>query len=332
MTFKIKLGFVGLGFIAQNVHLPIFNSLDNVEIVGVCDFSADLAKRIAMQYGISRYYSNLDEFLAENLHLDGVILTVARERTYELSKKIISNGIHLFTEKPISLTSNQGRELQSLSQKSHTNLYTGYMKTHDIQYKNLKSILKSIDYSGFQSFRFYCHMGESYCRPLPHQRSSSQLQKQPAKDFYEIALNTFSHITYVASDLLDTPFKLSYYQLNSQHTAGFLVGTIKSIPAVIEFSTMSKLPWMEGIQVITSNKRFTLSFPPALLRSSESELCIQSLNNMSETRHLSQWNWSFVNQAKYFVERCCGSKYSSSTNLELSCQQLELFEKISNNG
>ena len=53
---------------------------------------------------------------------------------------------------------------------------------------------------------------------------------------------------------------------------------------------------------------------------------------MSETRHLSQWNWSFVNQAKYFVERCCGSKYSSSTNLELSCQQLELFEKISNNG
>ena len=78
MTFKIKLGFVGLGFIAQNVHLPIFNSLDNVEIVGVCDFSADLAKRIAMQYGISRYYSNLDEFLAENLHLDGVILKVAR--------------------------------------------------------------------------------------------------------------------------------------------------------------------------------------------------------------------------------------------------------------
>ena len=95
MTFKIKLGFVGLGFIAQNVHLPIFNSLDNVEIVGVCDFSADLAKRIAtVQY--FKILFNLDEFLAENLHLDGVILTVARERIYELSKKIISNDTSFY--------------------------------------------------------------------------------------------------------------------------------------------------------------------------------------------------------------------------------------------
>ena len=44
---KINLAFIGCGFVAQQCHLPCFDSLDNVKIHTLCDPVEDLRKVLA---------------------------------------------------------------------------------------------------------------------------------------------------------------------------------------------------------------------------------------------------------------------------------------------
>ena len=43
MSRKIKLGFVGCGFIGQCVHIPNFKRVENAEIVAISDVRPRLA-------------------------------------------------------------------------------------------------------------------------------------------------------------------------------------------------------------------------------------------------------------------------------------------------
>ena len=49
---KIKLGFIGLGFVCQQCHLPTFSINPNFKIEAISDPFEDLRENIGIKYGV----------------------------------------------------------------------------------------------------------------------------------------------------------------------------------------------------------------------------------------------------------------------------------------
>jgi predicted dehydrogenase len=59
---KVRVGVLGLGSIAQVVHLPILSQLENAVLAGVCDLDRAKARAIAARFGIARVSSPTRRF------------------------------------------------------------------------------------------------------------------------------------------------------------------------------------------------------------------------------------------------------------------------------
>src|SRR5688500_2603967 len=79
---RVRLGIVGLGAVAQAVHLPLLDRMGNeFEIAAVCDLSATLAARLGERYRVPTAAQFTD---AGGLLADGGLDAVA----------VLSSGAH----------------------------------------------------------------------------------------------------------------------------------------------------------------------------------------------------------------------------------------------
>ena len=127
---KIKLGFIGAGFISQLAHLPSFYSDPRVKIIAISDLDKDLLKKVSKKYQIQKTYISHKQMLKDE-KLDGVILVTRRNENESVAKDVINAGIPLLSEKPAALSHASAKMLWNLSKKKGTKYVIGYMKRHD---------------------------------------------------------------------------------------------------------------------------------------------------------------------------------------------------------
>ena len=53
---KIKLGFIGAGFMAQTAHLPSFYDDSRVKIIALSDIDKELLHKVSRKYQIKKTY------------------------------------------------------------------------------------------------------------------------------------------------------------------------------------------------------------------------------------------------------------------------------------
>lgn len=125
----IRLGIIGLGEVAQLMHLPVLGDLrDMYSIEAVSDISPSLVSYICDKYNIKNSYSNPYD-LVERANIDAVIILSPDEYHCEFAKAALKAGKHVFIEKPVALNM---EDLQGLieEEKKHPNLIVmvGYMR------------------------------------------------------------------------------------------------------------------------------------------------------------------------------------------------------------
>ena len=84
----IRLGFIGVGFVAQQCHLPAFDSIPGCEIIAVSDLQLDLAQKIGARYEVAKIYKNHEELL-QDPDIDAVVITVPRSLTVDGSSSLL---------------------------------------------------------------------------------------------------------------------------------------------------------------------------------------------------------------------------------------------------
>lgn len=94
---KLKVGVIGVGHLGE-YHVQKYKAISNVDLVGVVDADHDRADEIAGRYDV-RAYGNHEEILDK---VDAVSLAVPTEMHFEVAKDVLSKGIHLLIEKPIT--------------------------------------------------------------------------------------------------------------------------------------------------------------------------------------------------------------------------------------
>jgi predicted dehydrogenase len=98
---KLRLGVVGLGWVAQVFHLPILTKLDDVEIVAVCDKDKARARMIAEKFGIKRFYSDHEQMLSKE-ELQAIDVCTSTDSHLPVTVASLQTGKDVFVEKPIA--------------------------------------------------------------------------------------------------------------------------------------------------------------------------------------------------------------------------------------
>ena len=94
---KLRVGVIGVGHLGE-YHVQKYKAMPNVHLVGVVDTHPDRADEIARRYDVTAYNSH--EKILDRV--DAVSLAVPTEMHFEVAKDILSRGIHLLIEKPIT--------------------------------------------------------------------------------------------------------------------------------------------------------------------------------------------------------------------------------------
>lgn len=117
MAKIIRSAIVGTGFIGKQ-HYEAIRRLPNTEIVAIVETNEEKAREFASEYGISSFYTDFDELLKHET-LDVVHICTPNALHFPMSKKALEAGVNVFCEKPLSLTSEESKELVELASRCH---------------------------------------------------------------------------------------------------------------------------------------------------------------------------------------------------------------------
>ena len=112
---RVKVGIVGLGRWAKVLARAARGS-DSLEITAAYSRTQDKRTAFAREFGIAPV-ADLSAMLADPA-IKGVILTVPNEQHLPLARAVAKSGKHVYTEKPIATTLEDGLEIEAL-EKTH---------------------------------------------------------------------------------------------------------------------------------------------------------------------------------------------------------------------
>lgn len=120
---KLKIGVIGTGHLGK-LHTKMFTEIENCELVGIYDSNSEQAKNVSEEYKVSTANS-IDELLDR---IDAVSIAAITSAHYEIAKKCLEKGTHVFVEKPITVTIPQAEELVKISNEKKLNLQVGHIE------------------------------------------------------------------------------------------------------------------------------------------------------------------------------------------------------------
>ena len=98
---RVKIAVVGVGWVAQIVHLPILMKLPEAEVVAVCDRDRARARLVAEKFGIKKAYTDLHQMLEREV-IAAVIVCTSTDAHKEVTLASLEAGKDVLVEKPIA--------------------------------------------------------------------------------------------------------------------------------------------------------------------------------------------------------------------------------------
>ena len=141
---QLRVGVIGLGEVAQVVHLPILESLpDLYQVAAVCDISPTLRDLVGHRYGVERRYADVGEMLAD-APLDCVLVLNSDEYHTETVVVALEAGLHVLVEKPMCLAPREAEEIIAARDRSGCVVMVGYMRRFAPAFEAAKARLETL--------------------------------------------------------------------------------------------------------------------------------------------------------------------------------------------
>lgn len=115
MAAKLRVILLGAGAMARK-HADAYRALGTVDMVAVANRGESRAQRFAADYDIPAVFTDFDRAL-ESVEADIASVCVPTNRHPELAIAAMEHGLHVVTEKPIALTSEDARSMIETSRK-----------------------------------------------------------------------------------------------------------------------------------------------------------------------------------------------------------------------
>ena len=135
---KIKIGIIGTGYIG-NVHARIYAREEHAEVAALYDIVPEKAQRTANSVG-GKVCGSREELL-ENC--DAVLVTTPNKTHTEIASHALSEGKHVFCEKPFSIGLTDANKLLAVAESSTKVFQVGHNRRFAPVYVKLKELLSA---------------------------------------------------------------------------------------------------------------------------------------------------------------------------------------------
>jgi predicted dehydrogenase len=127
---QVNVGVIGLGEVAQIIHLPILQALgDRFRIQAVCDISPGLLQAVGDRYGIADANRHDDPLaLVRRPDLDAVFVLNSDEYHADCVIAAALSGKHVLVEKPMCLTFAEAEAIIRARDETGVHVMVGYMR------------------------------------------------------------------------------------------------------------------------------------------------------------------------------------------------------------
>ena len=137
----IKIALAGYGYWGPNVARNIYNN-KNYDFKYICDLKEERLELARQLYANDiQYTTDFEEILHSDV--DAVALAVETSAHFEMGKKVIESGKHLYVEKPFMDTVKQAEEIKRLAEEYKVFTHIDHIMIYHPAIRKIKEIIDS---------------------------------------------------------------------------------------------------------------------------------------------------------------------------------------------
>jgi predicted dehydrogenase len=119
----LKIGIFGVGHLGK-YHLANWQQMTGVEVAGFYDPSDKMAQEVSEKFQLARFL-DADTLMDA---VDAVDIVAPTNFHFDLCKRAIRKGKHVFVEKPLAHTMDEAREILKLIRESNVKMQVGHVE------------------------------------------------------------------------------------------------------------------------------------------------------------------------------------------------------------
>ena len=135
----LRAGVIGVGSFGE-LHIAAYQTLPDVELVAISDNREERLREVAARYGIGESYTDPTELCARS---DVNLVSIVTPESEHLAPVLAAakHGKHIFLEKPIATSLEDGQCIISAAEKAGVYLMVGHICRFDSRYASMKHIV-----------------------------------------------------------------------------------------------------------------------------------------------------------------------------------------------
>ena len=131
----IKVGVIGAGHLGK-IHLNILSNSD-FNLIGFHDTDVENSEKLASEKGYV-FFKEIDSLI--NL-IDAAVIVSPTTTHFEIAKKCINNGKHIFVEKPLTTNSKEARIINKLAKEGTIIGQVGFVERYNQAFISCKEFI-----------------------------------------------------------------------------------------------------------------------------------------------------------------------------------------------
>lgn len=149
-----KVGVIGVGYLGQH-HARLYGQLPMATLVGIVDSNFDRAVEISDKFG-GQPFDRIQDLLP---YVEAVSVAVPTSAHFSVVSTCLEAGIHVLVEKPITVTSQEGRELDRLAKNNGLILQVGHIERFNPVWEGIRSSISNPYFLEAQRLSPFPHRG-----------------------------------------------------------------------------------------------------------------------------------------------------------------------------
>lgn len=113
----LRIGIVGAGQIARDRHLPGFQAIPGVKVIGVCNRRRDSSVRIAREFDIPRIYDNWEQLIDDD-EINAVMVATWPYLHCSVTLAALDAGKHVLTQARMAMNAREAQRMLDRARES----------------------------------------------------------------------------------------------------------------------------------------------------------------------------------------------------------------------
>ena len=335
---RIRIGFVGAGFMGQLVHLPNLTEMPECEVVALAERRPGLARLVADRFGIPGVCRSHEELCADAT-IDAIVQITSDDAHAPVSIDALNAGKHVYLEKPMATNLSDARRMVEAAERNERQLMVGYMKRFDTGVEMARSIVEELRSTGelgaITHARGHCFAGDWVCNagtPLTTEETYPEIEPRPPEwlekerigEIYSIN-NLYCHNINLMRYLLGEVRELRFAALDGP--TRLMVFAMDGYDMVLELGRVSANFWDEGMKVYFEDGWVEIHTPPPLLRNVPAGVSVYRAGAIQQhAQPQAPRDWAFRRATAHFVA-CIQSGAAVRSSGADSIRDQELLEE-----